>query len=45
MRPKEEDVVDAKDEGLIVVVVIVAAVLVERTGSALVSMEDLQFPL
>ncbi len=43
MRPKEEEeVVDARDEGLIVVVVVIVAVLVGRTGSALVFMEDLQ---
>jgi hypothetical protein len=40
MRPKEEEeIVDAK-EGLMVVVIV--AVLVGRTGSALVFMEDLQ---
>jgi hypothetical protein len=45
MLPKEEEeAVDdgtKEEEGLMVVV----AVLVERSGSALVFMEDLQFPL
>jgi hypothetical protein len=40
MHPKEEEEVDAKEGPMVVVIV---AVLVGRTGSALVFMEDLQF--